>query len=330
MKQALSEVEVTEDVQDSQAEQQPVEVKPSAGQTLAEARERLGLSIPDVARQLRLSARQVEALEADDYSNLPAQTFLRGFIRNYAKLLQLDPEPLLAGCQGMEPKDRAIVVPTSQIEFGGKRRFMPFSDRSRRPMPKNTAVIVVVAGLLLSWGVYELIQWQSQPFRSEPAKAAGETTLSLPLPQPQVESAEQTAAEPPTPKPEGETVPLPLPAPTEKSAEPTLVPPQAAAPVPVPAKVAASAPVQAEPAAAAGGKLLSFVFEGDSWVEVRDKSGKVVFSQLNQKGSQQSVRITPPFSLVVGNAAHVKLFYNDKPVDLAPHIKVDVARLTLE
>ena len=63
---------------------------------------------------------------------------------------------------------------------------------------------------------------------------------------------------------------------------------------------------------------------------MKDKNGKVIFYQLNPKGSQQLVRGTPPFSLVVGNAAHVKLSYNEKPVDLAPHIKVDVARLTLE
>jgi cytoskeleton protein RodZ len=79
-----------------------------------------------------------------------------------------------------------------------------------------------------------------------------------------------------------------------------------------------------------GGQRLQFVFDGDAWVEVKDKSGKVIFYQLNSKGSQQSVRGTPPFSLVIGNAAHVRLTYNDKPVDLAPHIKVDVARLTIE
>lgn len=210
---------MTEDVQDNEAEQQPVEVKPSAGRMLVEARERLGLSIPDVARQLRLSTRQIEALEADDYASLPSKTFLRGFIRNYARLLQLDPEPLLAGSQqDAQPKDQAIVVPMSRIEFGGKHRFLPFSDRSRRPWPKFT-IAIAVAALLLSWGVYELIQWQPQPSRGEPAKASSETTLTLPLPQPQAETA-APPAEPPVPKQDAEPVPLPLPAPAGKAAEP--------------------------------------------------------------------------------------------------------------
>lgn len=303
---------MTEDVQDNEAEQ-PVEVKPSAGRMLVEARERLGLSIADVARQLRLSPRQIEALEADDYAKLPGKTFLRGFIRNYAKLLQLDPEPLLAGCQDAQPADQAIVVPTSRIEFGGKHRFLPFSDRPRRLRPKFSIAIVVVV-LLLSWGVYELIQWQQRPSPSEPAKLANETTLALPLPQSQAESAVQPS-EPLAAKQDAEPVPAPVLAPAEK---------KVAEPAPAPAQASAPAPV------AAGGKRLGFVFDGDAWVEVRDKSGKIIFSQLNPKGSQQTISGIPPFSLVVGNAAQVRLIYNDKQVDLAPYIKVDVARLTLE
>jgi cytoskeleton protein RodZ len=106
----------------------------------------------------------------------------------------------------------------------------------------------------------------------------------------------------------------------------------APAPVAVPvAPAVAEVPVPPVPSVAdAGGQRLQFVFDGDAWVEVKDKSGKVVFYRLNPKGSQQSIRGNPPFSLVIGNAAHVRLTYNDKPVDLAPHIKTDVARLTIE
>src|ERR1017187_3784954 len=67
----------------------------SIGAVLADARGRLGLSIEEAAQQLRLSPSQLHAMEANDYSGLPGATFVRGFIRNYARLLQLDPEPLL-------------------------------------------------------------------------------------------------------------------------------------------------------------------------------------------------------------------------------------------
>ncbi len=61
----------------------------SIGQVLQAARLVHGMNIQDVARQLRLSAWQVAAIEEDDYSKFPSRTFLRGFIRNYAKLVQV-------------------------------------------------------------------------------------------------------------------------------------------------------------------------------------------------------------------------------------------------
>ena len=296
---------MTEEFEGNAAEQQ-TEGRPSAGKMLAEARERLGLSVAEVARQLRLSLRQIEALEADDHASLPGKTFLRGFLRNYAKLLQLDPEPLLALCQPEPPQVQSIAVPTSRIEFGGKRRLMSFGDHSGKPWTKYAAIIGV-AVLVLSWGMYELFQRQPSP-RDVPVKSAAETTMVLSLPQ----------AEAPV-----QTAPV-----TNQAAEPVPAPVPAAGPV---APATAEAPVSsAPPMAETSGQRLQFVFDGDAWVEVKDKSGKVIFYQLKPKGSQQSVRGNPPFYLVIGNAAHVRLTYNDKPVDLAPHIKVDVARLTIE
>lgn len=298
---------MTEEFEGNAAEQQ-AEVRPSAGKVLAEARERLGLSVAEVARQLRLSPRQIEALEADDHASLPGKTFLRGFLRNYAKLLQLDPEPLLALCQPEPPQAQPIAVPMSRIEFGGKRRLMPFGNHPGKPWTKYAAIIGVAA-LALSWGMVELFQRQPSP-QDAAVKSAGETTMVLSLPQ----------AEAPV-----QAAPV-----TNRAAEPILVPATvpAAAPV-VPATAGVPVP-SAPPLADVGDQRLQFVFDGDAWVEVKDKNGKVVFYQLNPKGSQQSVRGNPPFSLVIGNAAHVRLTYNDKPVDLAPHIKVDVARLTIE
>jgi len=75
---------------------------------------------------------------------------------------------------------------------------------------------------------------------------------------------------------------------------------------------------------------LHFVFNIESWVEVRDAGNRILLSQLNPSGVEHHVEGRPPFSLVVGNARGVQLTYNGKPVDLAPHTRVEVARLTLE
>ena len=63
---------------------------------------------------------------------------------------------------------------------------------------------------------------------------------------------------------------------------------------------------------------------------MKDASGSIVFSQLSPAGSERVVRGQPPFQLVVGNAGGVKVTYNARTVDLAPHTRTDVARVTLE
>ncbi len=69
---------------------------PSVGNTLREAREQLGMSVNDVANRIKFAPRQIESLEADDYVRLPEAAFVRGFVRSYARLLELDPVALLA------------------------------------------------------------------------------------------------------------------------------------------------------------------------------------------------------------------------------------------
>ncbi|MGZ5140512.1 MAG: DUF4115 domain-containing protein, partial [Burkholderiales bacterium] len=79
-----------------------------------------------------------------------------------------------------------------------------------------------------------------------------------------------------------------------------------------------------------GGRELYFKFDQESWVEVRDRNDKVIFSKLNPAGSEERINATPPLKLIVGNARGVRLNYDDQPVNLEPHTGVTVARLTLE
>ncbi len=93
---------------------------------------------------------------------------------------------------------------------------------------------------------------------------------------------------------------------------------------------------EAEPAppaaqrGAEGKRRINMKFERVSWVEIKDGGGRTLISQLNPAGSQQAIEGRPPFEVIIGNAQHVRLSYDDRPIDLAPHVKVAVARFTLE
>ena len=62
---------------------------PGVGARLRQAREMRSLSVSDIALSLKLGTRQIEALEDGDWEVLPGQTFIRGFVRNYARVLQI-------------------------------------------------------------------------------------------------------------------------------------------------------------------------------------------------------------------------------------------------
>lgn len=70
-------------------------ILPGVGARLRLAREMRQMTVDDVALALKLGPRQVEALEHGNWQGLPGQTFIRGFVRNYARLLQIDPAPLM-------------------------------------------------------------------------------------------------------------------------------------------------------------------------------------------------------------------------------------------
>lgn len=127
-------------------EQASSPARESTGARLKHARESQGLSVFDVARALRLSEKQIAALEVDDYSKLPGRTFVRGFIRNYARLLQLDPEPLMAHLS-LEQADesRQIQVPSQKISF---------SEHQDKPWLKWVMMAFVTVAVV-SWGVLE-------------------------------------------------------------------------------------------------------------------------------------------------------------------------------
>ena len=305
------------------------------GQTLAAERERQGLSRADAAQRLHMSAWQVEALETGNFTRLPKGTFLRGFVRNYAKVLGLAPEsviPLLS--EDAPPGGRpGIVVPTQNI------RFDPLHERLQSPYVKAATISFVVVAVALA-AMYWWIFIRPAPPAGIMHKSQPATPPVAAIPVPETAPAVAPSFPAPPPAPAVAAAPAkPAPAPTKAAAAEKV-----AAPEKVAAADKAAAPEKTAPADkngptdAAGAPLvvgdgpgkLKFRFHGNSWVEIRDARGKIILSKLNPAGSEARIAGQPPFSVIVGNAPEVELFYNDREVDLDAYTKVAVARLTVE
>jgi len=138
-------------------------------------------------------------------------------------------------------------------------------------------------------------------------------------------------AAPAAPPAAGVTAAPPAPAPAATSAAPAATAP-ATGPT-APATSVATAPSAAVSSPPTGNPAVAEVkldFDAEAWVEIKDGTGAVIFARLNPAGVQQVVTGEPPLDVVVGNAHSVRLTYRNKPVDLGPHTRVDVARVRLE
>src|SRR5664279_6322618 len=89
----------------------------NVGMSLRRAREALGMSVHDVAERIQFAPRQVEALEANDYAHLPQATFLRGFVRSYARVLQVDEVALLAALPSEPTLKLAVRTQAVNVAF---------------------------------------------------------------------------------------------------------------------------------------------------------------------------------------------------------------------
>jgi cytoskeleton protein RodZ len=282
----------------------------TAGGILAAARAERGLSVAEVAQRLKFSLRQIEALEADRYEALPGAPFVRGMVRSYAKLLEIDAAPLLgsiersvvAGEVEMLPHDMSVPLPADRRP--GSRVYVLLS----------MLIVLAVAVVLAEWFIrsqHTVAPVAVAPPVAEPLAPPG----SAAPPPPAAEPA--AAPEPPAAPPAPSAAAVPESPPVARTA-------RASVSVNTPASAPASTPVPP------GRGRVEFSCETESWVEIRDASGEVIFSALNAAGTRRVVQGAAPLTVVIGNASGVRLSFNSAPVNLAPYTRVDVARLTLE
>ena len=270
------------------------------GQELAAAREARGLALADVAQQLKFAPRQLEALEQENFETLPGATFARGMVRSYARLLKLDPEPLVQRVASR------FEIPDSNQLAARYHQPVSFSDNARR----STFVY-----LAMSLGVLLLVGGVAYEWHHERTAAAKKPTAVATAAQPPARSEPAPRSEPKVRPAVVAALPV-QPVVQEKVVEKSIEKP-----------VVIAAPVT--PAAKTGPNRLVVRTEGEAWIEIRDSADRMLVSSLNPAGSERVVRGKPPYSLVIGNAHNVRVTYDDKPIDLAPHTRQDVARLTV-
>jgi len=270
---------------------------PGLGVLLRRAREARSLSAAELGRRLNLPAATVEALEREDLHALPGAVYVRGYLRRLASELGIDEAEL----QGAHARiagaaETALLRPAVHVEPMG-------SPRRRRALPFLLLVLVAL-GFLMA-GIYGL-RLLPEGWNLAGGDAGARAVVSLPGAVPAM--PQESVLLPPPP---------PLPGVTSGTA-PAIAPVVGEV---VPAQEEQPAPPSVEPTSAPATALELNTSSAESWVQVRDASGKILLEEVLSPGTHHQVDGARPLQVRIGNAAATSLVLDGQVVDLSPHTR---------
>lgn len=289
----------------------PASTPTTAGGLLRRARQAQGLHIAALAASIKVTPRKLEALESDQFNELPDATFTRALAQTVCRTLKIDPAPVLA-----------LLPPPNghRLEEVAEGLKTPFNERPGRLVPgglrKLSGVTLWAAAALIGGAALLYLMpaaWTGLP-RAVRAASAPEPDAASTLPEPTPPGAEPVPA---VVAERASGVPALGPAPVAVSAAPE------AASAAVPGAVAPAA-------SAAPAGVLQFKTSEAAWIGVTDAKGKSLIGRLVQPSEAVDLDGSLPLTLRVGNANHVRLVFHGDAVDLSRFTRDNVARLQLK
>ena len=274
----------------------------SLGKILKQARIARDLSLEQVSTELRIEVRQLDALEQDRFERIGVPVFIKGYLRQYGARLGLDVRDLLALYYKQVSLKEIQIQPSKTIRLTDERQVTVWIIAG-----------LIIAALVVALGVW---WWNGGGFTlgrvtpltqtgTEPAAAPAAAAVAVPAPVPA-----SAAAQPDVAAAAG------LPASTAGAVTAARASESVAPPTPTPAAASDETVTPADDAdepAAADGRAPSFTaalevtFEQESWAEISDARGQRLFYAMGRAGRNAKLSGEPPFAVVLGNSAGVKI-----------------------
>lgn len=269
---------------------------PKPGQRLRQQREAKGLTVQEVASRLRLGARIITALEADDHREMPSATFVTGYLRAYARLLDIPESELDLPRQASQDPPLVSSVGTAE-------------QSNSRDLPIRLISILIFIVLAVSLGLWWSQNADSLIVDTQQDESAPPVFGIPPQATPAVSMPEQTpsdeVSELPTVEEEAETTVIDEGMDSEPSPERSVVKPPLAL------------------------TEVELRYTAESWTEIRDNRGEQLAYGLIEAGRVLRLQGEAPFSIFLGYAPGVSIYFNDELFDHSPFQRRDVARFRL-
>ena len=317
------------------------EVRGFPGHLLREAREERGYSQKEVARDLHLTSKVIDALEESNFDIISSSLFARGYIRSYARHLGLDGQALVAEF------DSIYGVPNQN-----KKPMAGIHQLGQQSKPGDTWVKLISIIFVIGLVVASVLWWQHQNGGSM-LQRLNKVTLSDTAADLVVESLGEddnssdmgllaaAATEAPVQTLDVAEIVAVKPIVTALSEAVSVSPEMSDVSdssalnpeiIAVPAVAQTEESTGAADVAALGPNeaLLMMAFDKDCWVEIKDGNGKMILSDLYASGSTIEQVVTAPIEILLGRSSGVtQMTFNGEVIDLKPHTRKDIARLTL-
>lgn len=287
--------------------------QPTAGEILRSAREAAGVHIEALAVALKVPVSKLEALESNRLELLPDTVFMRALASSVCRTLKLDPAQVLSLLP--QSKNPRLIPERSDINtpvksVAGKTFVSNGGSRHSSWLMFGVFVLLIGAAAVFYWPA------GFQPWNSRPLSLVGSAAVPTSGQEASASKTEEIVA----------VVQPPVAAESAPAASSTvaLVP---VAPSPAVVQPASAAlPAIADTSAA----LLMLRARGDSWVQVRDATGRVVFEKKLASGDAAPVSGVLPLSVVVGRADVTDVFVRGRPLELNAVSRENVARFEVK
>lgn len=291
---------------------------PGPGRLLQIAREEKNLRPEDIAYEIRLTPSQVLALDEDDYSKMPEETYVRGYLRNYARLVGVpENDILMAFARLIRTKD-TIPTPVS----------MPAESETNR---KSRLVWLIAVASIVAVIVLSAV-WVLEPYDEPPLveSSSGSPVVDGKPGFEGVPVGTSTLNLDKSPVDPGLNV-LPV-SPAIKTKTETHAPEKSEIAVPVEsANIAQTIKTNStsNDQNNTGGGVLLINYSKDSWTDVRDANGRKLLYRTVKAGEKIALAGELPISLFFGFAQGVNVKFNGKAIDIPAHTRGVFARFTV-
>jgi cytoskeleton protein RodZ len=314
----------------------------TAGGLLSTARKQKEWTIQQVADQLKLSSKQVVAIESNQFDLLPQMVIVRGFIRAYAKLLKIDANTVVALLPNEVGSDQLASAskPALSTPFLESRLSLVGRQDNNRKYLLGAALLGVLALAFFLLQKFEHADFVNKFFTVIPASnqsLAVPVLDQLSVPASVVASAVVSVPNVPLVVPASSVEVLGLQSPRvnelDKPVSAALLNAEAKQPIGtmdnvqtagkavVPAVVAVSDAVN---------DVMTLKFRQDSWVQVKKENGTVVTSHLAKAGTEESFSVKEPLQVRIGNAAGVDGLLRGHPLEILPANGSNVVNLNVK